>query len=37
MTGKRSHRSGERGAAIFESIAALLILCLLFFGMLQIF
>lgn len=37
MAGKQRRRSGERGAAIFESVAALLILCLLFFGMLQIF
>ncbi len=36
-TGKRTDRSRERGAAIFESMAALLVLCLLFFALLQIF
>ena len=34
---KRRRRSRERGAAIFESMAALLVLCLLFFALLQIF
>ena len=37
MAGKNRKRSRERGAAIFESVAALLLLCLLFFGLLQIF
>lgn len=36
-TGKRCKRRRERGAAIFESMAALLVLCLLFFALLQIF
>lgn len=35
-TGRRSIRR-QRGAAIFESMAALLVLCLLFFALLQIF
>ncbi len=34
---RRRRQSGERGAAIFESMAALLVLCLLFFILLQIF
>ena len=37
MNAKPCRRSGERGAAIFESMAALLVLCLLFFALLQIF
>lgn len=35
--GKPCRRNRERGAAIFESMAALLVLCLLFFALLQIF
>ncbi|MDR0931593.1 MAG: hypothetical protein LBM70_01050 [Victivallales bacterium] len=37
MSQKKRNRSGEHGAAIFEAVAALLVLCLIFFGMLQIF
>ena len=37
MRVRKSRRSCERGAAIFESMAALTVLCLLFFALLQIF
>lgn len=37
MRVRKSRRSRERGAAIFESMAALTVLCLLFFALLQIF